>query len=179
MVYVFLADGFEEIEALAFTDILRRAEIEVTTVSVNDDKIVTGSHNISVVADATIKEINLNLMDALVLPGGMPGTINLQSNSDVISLINYAVNNDKYIGAICAAPMILGRLGLLKGKKATCYPGFEEHLIDAEYTGGRVVKDGNFITSKGAGTVQDFAHCFVMNLKNKEIADKVISSMQY
>lgn len=179
MVYVFLANGFEEIEALAFTDILRRAEIKVSTVSINDNNVVTGSHDISVVADETINNVNKKHIDAIILPGGMPGTLNLQACGEIISLIKYAADNNKYIGAICAAPMILGQLGLLEGKKATCYPGFEKYLTGAITTGERVVKDGIFITSKGAGTVQDFAHCFVTILKDEEVADKVISSMQY
>lgn len=179
MVYVFLANGFEEIEALAFTDILRRAEIDVNTVSVNDDNAVTGSHGICVLADIAISDVNMDLIEAVVLPGGMPGTLNLQASDNVISVIDYAVSKDKYVGAICAAPMILGQLGLLNGKKATCYPGFEDTLIGAQASGERVVKDGIFITSKGAGTVQDFAHCFIKTLKDEEVADKVISSMQY
>lgn len=179
MVYVLLANGFEEIEALAFTDILRRAEIDARTVSIYENKEVTGSHGICVLADATLNDVDKASLDAVVLPGGMPGTLNLQSCDRVTSLIDYAVSSKKYIGAICAAPMILGELGLLKGRKATCYPGFEDKLIGAFATGDRVVKDGLFITSKGAGTVGDFAHCFVSVLKNEEVANKVISSMQY
>ncbi len=179
MVYVFLANGFEEIEALGFTDILRRADIEVNTVSVNDDNIVKGSHGISVVADINVTDVVTDLIDAVVLPGGMPGTLNLQACDKVNSLIDYAVKNEKIVGAICAAPLILGERELLKNKKATCYPGFEERLIGACATGERVVKDGIFITSKGAGTVQDFAHCFMKIFKGEEVADSVISSMQY
>ncbi len=179
MVYVFLAIGFEEIEALAFVDILRRAEIEVRTVSISENREVTGSHGICVLADITIGDVDKFTLDAAVLPGGMPGTLGLMESREVISLINYAVKENKFVGAICAAPMVLGGLGLLNGKKATCYPGFEDKLIGAQATGERVVKDGIFITSKGAGTAQDFAHCFVAALKDVETADKVISSMQY
>lgn len=179
MVYVFLANGFEEIEALVFTDILRRADIEVNTVSVNDDNIVKGSHGISVVADINVTDVITDLIDAVVLPGGIPGTLNLQACDKVNKLIDYAVKNEKFVGAICAAPLILGERELLKNKKATCYPGFEERLIGACATGERVVKDGIFITSKGAGTVQDFAHCFIKIFKGEEVADNVISSMQY
>ena len=179
MVYVFLANGFEEIEALGFTDILRRADIEVSTVSIYTDLKVTGSHGISVLADMSICELDLNEIDALVLPGGMPGTLNLQVERKVNDIIDYAVNNRKIIGAICAAPMILGEKKLLDDKKATCYPGFEEKLHGAYATGERVVKDDIFVTSKGAGTVQDFAHCFIKIFKGEEVADKIISSMQY
>lgn len=179
MVYVFLANGFEEIEALGFTDILRRADIEVSTVSINDDAIVTGSHGISVVADTTINDISMELIDAVVLPGGMPGTLNLQKSDRVNEIIDYVIENQKIVGAICAAPMVLGEKGLLMNKNATCYPGFEEKLIGACATGEKVVKDDIFVTSKGAGTVQDFAHCFIKIFKGEEIADKIISSMQY
>ena len=179
MVYVFLANGFEEIEALGFVDILRRAEIEVNTVSIYKTKEVCGSHGIKVISDITSDLINKSELDAVVLPGGMPGTLNLQADSNVTEILEYAFKNNKYIGAICAAPMILGQLGYLKGKKATSYPGFEDKLIGADATGERVVKDGIFITSKGAGTVQDFAHCFISVLKDKETASNVIASMQY
>lgn len=179
MVYVLLADGFEEIEALGFIDILRRGEIEVKSVSVNGDITVSGSHNISVNADCTLNDIDLNCLDAVVLPGGMPGTLNLLNNQKVIDIINYSVKNDKYLGAICAAPMILGKLGILNGKVATCYPGFENELSGAVLSDAPVCKDGKIITSRGAGTVHNFAHCFVSALKNEEIADKIISSMQY
>ena len=179
MVYVFLANGFEEIEALGFVDILRRAEIDVQTVSIYNTNEVRGSHNISVLADICIDAIDIKTIDAVVLPGGMPGTLNLQDSDSVNSILDYAVSSKKYVGAICAAPMVLGQLGYLKGRRATCYPGFEDKLIDATVTNEKVVSDDIFITSKGAGTMQDFAHCFVTLLKNKSTADKIISAMQY
>lgn len=179
MVYVMLSNGFEEIEALAFTDILRRADIEAVLVSVTDSKTVVGSHNISVTADIMIKEINYDAFDAIVLPGGMPGTLNLMASENVKCAIKFAVENNKLVGAICAAPMVIGQLGLLKGKRAICYPGFEDKLIGAEIVDERVIKDSIFITSKGAGTAHDFAACFIESLKNKEIAENVIFSMQY
>ena len=178
-VVVFLADGFKEIEALAFTDILRRAEIDTKLVSINETKNVIGSHGISINADITVKELDFNSIEAVVLPGGMPGTLNLQSCKTVIDAIEFAVDNKKTIGAICAAPIILGGLGLLDGKEATCYPGFEDRLLGSHILNEKVVKDGIFITSKGAGTVKEFAECFIQHLKNKEIAEKVISAMQY
>ena len=179
MVYVFLADGFEEIEALAFTDILRRAEIEVNTVSVNNDGYATGSHGIKVVTDINIDSVDKNSADAIVLPGGMPGTLNLQKNNKVIECVNFAVDSNKLLGAICAAPMILGELGILDGKKVTCYPGFEKHLKGAISTGNKAERDGNIITGKGAGATHEFACCFVAALKNKELADEIISAMHY
>ncbi len=179
MVYVFLADGFEEIEALAFVDILRRAGVETSTVSINDSKYVTGSHKITITADMVITDINRSNLDAVVLPGGMPGTLNLQSCEDVISLIEWARDNDKYIGAICAAPMVLGEMDLLVGKKATCFPGFEKHLNGAIVTDSKVAVDGKIITAKGAGAASNFAHAFICKLKDKKTADEIISSMQY
>lgn len=179
MVYVMLANGFEEIEALAFTDILRRADIDTFLVSTEKSKTVVGSHNIAVTADIVAKEMNYDKLDAIVLPGGMPGTLNLMASEKVEEALQFAVKNSKFIGAICAAPMILGQLGLLNGKNAICYPGYEDKLIGAEIVNERVVKDGIFITSKGAGTAHDFAACFIKCIKNDEIAEKVISSMQY
>lgn len=174
-----LANGFEEIEALAFTDILRRAEIDTNLVSIYSSKNVTGSHNITITADIIIDEIDYNRIDAIVLPGGMPGTLNLFDSEKVRKVIEFSVKSKKLVGAICAAPLILGRLGYLKGKQAVCYPGFENELIGAEICDSRVVKDDIFITSKGAGTAHDFASCFIKHIKNCEIANKVISSMQY
>ena len=179
MVYVFLADGFEEIEALAFVDILRRAGIDTLTVSINDSKQVTGSHKITVNADITIADVDKLNLNAVVLPGGMPGTLNLQSCADVISLVEWARDNDKYIGAICAAPMVLGEMNLLVGKKATCFPGFEKHLNGAIVTSAKVAVDGKFITAKGAGAASDFAHAFICELKDKKTTDEIIASMQY
>lgn len=179
MIYVLLANGFEEIEALAFIDILRRADIPTASVSIYDDLKVTGAHNISVISDLCINDIQNSDIDAIVLPGGMPGTLNLLDSDKVRTLINYAFDNNKYLGAICAAPMILGKMSLLNNKKATCYPGFENELIGAQVLKDDVVKDGNIITSRGAGTAHIFAHCFISAFKSKDKADEVISSMQY
>lgn len=179
MVYVLLADGFEEIEALAFVDILRRAEIDVMITSIYENKIVKGSHGITVTADIVITDIDKDDIEAIVLPGGMPGTLNLQKSIQVTELIEWADNNNKYLGAICAAPMVFGEMGILNGRKATCFPGFEKHLIGSTLKNEKVVKDENVITAKGAGAASDFAHCFVMTLKDKETADRIIKSMQY
>lgn len=179
MVYVFLTNGFEEIEALAFVDILRRAEISVKTVSVENNGYATGSHGIKVTADINIDDIDKNDIVAVVLPGGMPGTLNLQKNEKVIEYVNYANDNNKLLGAICAAPMVLGELNILNGKKATCYPGFEKHLLGADVTGAKCECDRNIITAKGAGATHEFAHRFVTILKDEMIADDIISAMQY
>ena len=150
MVYIMLADGFEEVEALACCDILRRAEIKTYLASI-DEEHVKGSHQITVKSDLKAEEIDFSQVEGVVLPGGMPGTLNLQKNETVIKLIKHCVENNKLVGAICAAPMILGDMGVLKGKKATCFPGFEENLTGAEVIDDFVVTDGNIITGKGAG----------------------------
>ena len=170
MIYVFLAEGFEEIEALATVDILRRAGMDVRTVSVNGEREVTGAHAITVTADIT--EINLDDMDAVILPGGMPGTLNLKASDKVQDAIKYAFDNNKLMCAICGAPLVFGGAGFLKGKKAACYPGFEPELIGADVVYEPVARDGNIITSRGAGT----AHLFAFEIlkyfgKEKEAAE--------
>lgn len=131
MIYVLLADGFEEIEAITPIDIMRRAGLDVRTVSVSEDLYVTGAHDICVKADISMKGVNLGMMDMLVLPGG-PGHENLDKSKYVHELIDYAAENGKYIAAICAAPSVIGKIGLLKGKKATAFPGYEKYLLGAE-----------------------------------------------
>lgn len=156
-VALFLANGFEEIEALGTVDILRRAKIAVETVSITSDKNVQGAHGINVVADKTFDEFNANDIDVLVLPGGMPGAKNLNEHEALKKLVTeFAGNPDKNVAAICAAPMVLGGLGLLDGKEATCYPGFEAELIGAKVTEEKVVESDNIITGKGPGLVFDF-----------------------
>ena len=173
-----LADGFEEIEALAFVDILRRADIDVKTVSASNSDMVTGAHEISVAPDIKISDIN-EIGDGVVLPGGIPGTYNLRDNNNVTDLIKEHYNAGRIVGAICAAPSVLGGLGLLKGKKATCYPSFEKYLLEAVYVEEKVLVDDNVITSRGAGTAHDFALKFVEIIKGKDIADNLRSSMLY
>ncbi len=155
MLYILLADGFEEIEALACCDMLRRAEIKVSLASIGE-KYVTGSHGITVKADMIAKDIAFEDVDGIILPGGMPGTLNLQKDEKVQNLIVYCIGNKKLVGAICAAPMILGDLGILDGKRATCFPGFEENLTGATVCDDPVVTDGNIITGKGAGAAMMF-----------------------
>jgi len=177
MVYVFLANGFEEIEALATIDILRRAELSVATVGVGS-KIVVGSHNVPVIADIVDSEFVYDeRVQMVVLPGGMPGTLNLEKSEIVCDAIAKANDDGKYIAAICAAPSVFGHKGLLKGKKACCFPGFEEQLFGAEPCEDRVVQDGNIITSRGAGTVYEFAHKLVEILVDKDEADRILASM--
>lgn len=178
MVYVFLADGFEEVEALTPVDLMRRAGIEVKTVGVTGE-VVTGSHNIPVKADITIDEVELNnQIEMIVLPGGMPGTINLQNDVYVDQTIDFCVKNDKYLAAICAAPKILGGKGLLDGKEAICFPGFEDELVGAKLVDDIVAKDGKFITAKGAGAALKFGLKIVETFLSKEQAEKIEDSLQ-
>lgn len=178
MVYVFLANGFEEMEALAPVDLLRRAGVEVFTVGVGSDMIVS-SHNIPIKTDTTVDKIVLNdELEMIVLPGGMPGTLNLEANSVVQSSIDYCVENKKYVCAICAAPSILGHKGLLKGRNAICFPGFEEDLCGAIISEKYVVSDGNFITARGAGVAVDFGLEIVKALGGSELSNKIRETIQ-
>jgi 4-methyl-5(b-hydroxyethyl)-thiazole monophosphate biosynthesis len=172
-VYIHFADGFEEIEALAPVDILRRAGCEVTIVSIMGHKEITSSRGVKIIADKLFEEMNYAEADMLVLPGGMPGSKNLDEHEGLKIKIMEANKNGKWLGAICAAPMVLGHLGLLKGKKATCYPGNEPDLIGASCTGKSVEKDGNIITSKGAGVSIQFGLALAEVLVGKEKANEV------
>lgn len=180
MIYCFLATGFEEIEAITTVDMLRRTGIEVSTVAVTEEGLqVTGAHNITVNADMhiddTVADGNLT---GVFLPGGMPGTLNLEANTQVKELISYCADNDRYIFAICAAPSVLGHIGLLKGKKATCYPGFESELEGADYSDSPAVKDRKIITGKGPGATIDFASLIVEEFNGIETARSLRASMQ-
>ena len=179
MVYVFLADGFEEIEALTPIDLLRRAGVEAQTVSIYPDrKTVTGARKIPVNADETIDKVAVDKDDVIVLPGGMPGTVNLFECDDLMKMVDDHNGAGGRIAAICAAPAkILGRKGLLKGKKATCYPGLEDLLDGASSVTDSVVTDGNITTSRGLGTAVDFACELIRLLVDKEKSDTVRASV--
>ena len=177
MVYVFLAEGFEEVEALTPVDVLRRCKAEVKTVGIGS-KTVTGSHKIPVTADLTEDELTFDGLDAVILPGGMPGTLNLEASQTVQKYIDYAAENDLYICAICAAPSILGHKGLLNGKKATCFPGFEKDLIGAKVKTDLAVADSRIITGKGAGAAMEFALLAAEKICGKDIAEKTRKSLQ-
>lgn len=179
MVYVMLANGFEEIEALAFTDILRRAEIDAKLVSVYNDKIVTGSHGIAVVADLCVKDVDYNNITAVVLPGGLPGTYNLRDSDAVKNILEFATANNKLIGAICAAPYVFDYFGYLDGKKSTVNPGFKSEMKNAELIDERVVIDGNIITSQGPGTAHEFAGAFISILKGENESQSLLNEMLY
>lgn len=175
---VLLADGFEEIEALTAVDLLRRARIYVDTVSISDDYMVHGAHGINVQTEDLFEEVNFAEFDMIILPGGMPGTKNLEEHKGVLSVVKDFHENGKYIGAICAAPGILGAMGILKGKRAACYPSVEERLSGAVIMKVPVIQDGNIITSRGMGTAIDFAlkliEVLTDKLKAEEIADSII-----
>lgn len=177
MFYVFLADGFEETEAFAPIDVMRRAGLDVVTVGVTGE-MVTSSHKVTVKADIMPDEIDLDKAEGVVLPGGMPGTLNLENSKCVIETVKYCFNNDKIVSAICAAPSILGHLGMLKGRRATCFPEFVYELIGAEYTASHTETDGRIVTAKGAGCAIEFGHAIVSLALSKEAADKVIEAMQ-
>lgn len=178
MIYVFLAEGFEEIEALTPVDILRRGKVEVTTVGVGG-KVITSSHGIPVTADITDAELtDFGNAEGIVLPGGMPGTLNLEKNDTVINAVKYSYENGKLIGAICAAPSILGHLGLLEGKRATAFPGFEKELKGVDFHNDFVSHDGLIVTARGMGVSVDFALELLAVLKGEETAASVKASIQ-
>lgn len=180
MVYLFLAEGFEEVEAITPVDILRRAGVDVATVAVLDslDKTVTGAHGIKVLADLSLTDINYDDIDAIILPGGMPGTRNLDASEDVRQALKYSFDNDRLICAICAAPSVLGHLGFLKGKKATCFPGFEKELHAAVFTGAEVEVDGKIITADGPGAAMKFGEAIAAQFVGFDAARRVTDSMQ-
>ncbi|MDE5973532.1 MAG: DJ-1/PfpI family protein [Eubacterium sp.] len=177
MVFLFLAEGFEIIEALAPVDMLRRAKLDIKTVGVTG-KTVTSSCGVAVNADITADEFVYENVDAIILPGGMPGTLNLENNQVVQSAIDKAVSDNALICAICAAPSILGHKGLLKGKNAIAFPGFEKDLEGAEISSEHVTVDGNFITAKGAGVAAEFGLKIVEMLTDKATADNIKETIQ-
>ncbi|HJD24140.1 MAG TPA: DJ-1/PfpI family protein [Firmicutes bacterium] len=177
MIAVFLAMGFEEIEALAVVDVLRRAELEVVTVGVGGP-LVRGSHGITVAADVADTDFDPAVPEAVILPGGMPGTLNLEHSPVVQKALDEAVKRDAWIAAICAAPSILGHRGMLQGKRAVCFPGYEQELEGALPSDRPVEVDGRIITAKGAGVAVDFGLEIAAQLSSPERAAKVKAAMQ-
>jgi len=171
-VAVFLATGFEEIEAISIIDVLRRGGVELDIVSVSGMEFVEGAHGITVKSDALFFSIDFSDYELFVLPGGMPGTTNLAKHEGLCELLGNIFSEGKRIGAICAAPSILGELGLLEGKLATCYPGLEERLIGADLLNQDIVRDGNLITGRGAGVAMEFGLELLKDyLSNEEVLD--------
>ena len=180
-VAVFFANGFEEIEAITIVDVLRRASIDVKTVSITGNLKVTGSHDIPVIVDELFENVDFSQIDMLVLPGGMPGAKNLNEHDGLKKLLLQFNESGILLGAICAAPLVLGQAGILQGKKATCYPGFEDYLKGANITGSPAEVDGNIVTGRGAGVAINFALKIVEQLINektaKELAEKMVVSV--
>lgn len=173
MVVVLLANGFEEIEALTPVDMLRRAGKTVVTASVTGLKEVQGSHGITVIADALAEQIDADGIEALILPGGMPGSLGLDASPQTDRLIEATLKNGGRLAAICAAPLVLGRRGLLEGKRAVCYPGFEGELKGADILDAPVVTDGNVTTAKGMGAALAFSKELVSLLASPELSIKL------
>lgn len=177
MIYMFLADGFEEIEALATLDVLRRGGVEVCTVGVQNE-YVRGTHDIVVKADKVCEEIDYKLIDGVILPGGMPGTVNLENSNTVQSVLDAAYEQNKLICAICAAPLILGHKGFLEGKEAVCFPGFEKELYGAAISDEKVVEDGNIITAIGAGASLEFGFKILARIKGEKTSNELKTLMK-
>ena len=175
--FLFLAPGFEEIEALATVDILRRGGVDVKMISITDSCTVKGAHGIEVVADALYGDAEYSDAAALILPGGMPGATNLNDFDPLREQLLEQYRAGRIVAAICAAPLVLGGLGLLKGRRATCYPGFEERLIGAEATGEATETDGPVITGRGPGLASNCGLAILSAIKSEAVADEVAGGM--
>ena len=179
-VYVFLANGFEDVEALIPVDVLRRGGVEVVTVSVTgDSQVVETAHRVQVVADEMFEDCDFSDADLLMLPGGMPGASNLNNHEGVRQALLKQHAAGKRVAAICAAPLVLGGLGILRGKRATCYPGFEQTLEGATYTGDLFTVDGNVTTGEGPAAAFPFAYELLSQLKDADTANQVATGMRY
>ena len=174
-----VANGYEEVEMLTVVDLLRRAGMTCDIISVSGEKELTSSHKVTVIADLLYEEADFDSYDALAIPGGMPGTTNLGAHAGVCEQLKKAYADGRMIAAICAAPTVFGKLGLLEGKKAICYPGMEDQLTGAEVTYEPAVRDGNIITSRGMGTAIDFALKLVEILYDKTEANGLAESIIY
>lgn len=178
-IYAFLAEGFEEVECLAVVDLLRRAKFDVTLVSITGEKAVTGTHHITVLADALFEEVDPIKADLFFLPGGVPGTPNLAAHKGLAEALKNHAANGKRLAAICAAPSILGGLNLLNGKKATCYPGWEDKLLGAICQSDGVVTDGNITTAKGLGFAMELGFELISLMADQKTSDTIKSNIQY
>ena len=179
MIYAFLATGFEEVEALGPIDVCRRAGLEVTTVSIMEDLTVTGAHGVGIVADSMFEDNDYSDADMLFLPGGMPGAANLDAHEGLRNVILAHHQAGKALAAICAAPMVYGNLGLAKGKKMTCYPGFEQFLTGAIYTAALVERDGLMFTGKGPAAALGLGYAIVEHFCGQDVADQLRQGMMY
>lgn len=177
--YVFLGNGFETVEALGVVDILRRGKVDVCTVSINETREVVSSHNIPVIADILFNESDYSDGDGLLIPGGLKGVENLEAHKELAKVIDKYAADGKFVTSICAGPSILGHHGLLKGRKATCYPGFEKDLEGAVCNGAAYEVDGKYITGKGMGKTIDFALAILEALTDKETAEHVAKTTMF
>lgn len=178
-VYAFLAAGSEEVECLAVVDVLARAGIGVKLISVTGEREVVTSHNVKIVTDDIIENVDCGEADALFIPGGLPGTTNMMAHERLCGELVRAAKDGRRVAAICAAPSVLGQLGLLEGKQATCYPGFEDKLTGASYTRTGVVTDGNITTGRGLGYALDLGLELVSLLDSPEKAAQIKAAIQY
>ena len=176
---VFFANGYEEIEALTVVDLTRRAGIKTWMVSITEEKVVTGSHGISVTMDKTLSDVKFEEVDMIVLPGGMPGTINLEACEPLMEKVKEFDKAGKYISAICAAPTVFGHLGLLEGKKACCYPSMEEGLVGAEVSYETTATADHILTSRGMGTAIDFGLQIIARFQGQEASDDMAKKIVY
>ncbi len=176
---IFLATGYEEIEALTVVDVLRRAGEEIWTVSITGERVVASSHGVEVKADKLLSELNFDEVDVIVLPGGMPGTKNLEACGPLMEQVDAFVKAGKLVAAVCAAPSILGHRGHLKGKKACSFPNFEDHLEGAQVSRDAAVRDGNIITGRGMGVAIPFALTILEALQSREAAQKIADTIVY
>lgn len=177
MLYMYFADGFEEVEAIATLDVIRRAKIDIASVGVGS-KTITGSHNITIKTDLDDEEATFTGLDGVILPGGMPGTKNLLAHDRVNRAIDFCASQGKLVCAICAAPMILGKKGLLEGREAICFPGFENELKGAVISEKYVCRDGNIITARGMGSAVEFGLAVVEYFKGSEFTCELRNSLQ-
>ena len=176
---VFLAEGFEEIEALTVADLCRRAGMKVIMAAVGNTRMVEGSHGICVKADGLFEDVDFDSLDMLVLPGGMPGTRNLEAHEGLMEQVDRFYNEGKFVAAICAAPSILGHRGIVKGRRACCYPGYEEHMDGAEVVYEPAVIDGNVITGRGMGCAVSFALAIISHFCGQDKAAELAEAIVY
>jgi len=175
--YIHLAEGFEETEAVTIIDVLRRAGLNVISVSITGNRMVKGSHNIEIKADILFEEVDFSTGEMIILPGGMPGSKNLNEHEGLKNQIIDYQKHGKYLAAICAAPIVFGNLGILKGKKVVCYPGYESHLVGAEVRSNPYIVDNNIITGRGVGAALQFSLEIVRILKGEESAIQLRKAM--
>ena len=176
---ILMASGCEEIEALTVVDLLRRAQISIDMIGIDSAPTVTGSHGIIVETDVPMRDAVWSKYDALILPGGMPGTLNLKNDAIVTTQVKAFADAGKLVAAICAAPTVLGHCGILRGRRATCYPGCEDGLVGANLSKENVVRDDNIITSRGMGTAIDFSLAIVDYLIDQKTAEDLAKSIVY